>query len=111
MNASALDLKRHPLDHLFAMITLPHAPWRSASPSLDSHGWRTYGKRAQTPRGENPRFLPLPDPAPLMAELAEQIIRQQWHRRHDRNPATRLLASNLIKTHVVMLRKWRKMDL
>jgi hypothetical protein len=46
-----------------------------------------------------------------MAELAKQIIRQQWPRRHDRNPATRLLATNLIKTHVVMLRQWRKRGL
>jgi len=93
------------------MIAQKHpAPRKTPSP-LMSHGWRTYGKSIQTRRGETPVALPQPDPAILMAELAKQIIRQQWIRRHDRNPATRLLATNLIKTHVVMLRQWRKRGL
>ncbi|MEX2579605.1 MAG: hypothetical protein WD342_11160 [Verrucomicrobiales bacterium] len=42
-----------------------------------------------------------------MAELAKQIIRQQWPKRHDPNPLARAQAISLIKTHVVMLRQWR----
>ncbi|MAS92786.1 MAG: hypothetical protein CMO55_06270 [Verrucomicrobiales bacterium] len=42
-----------------------------------------------------------------MAELAKQIIRQQWSKRHDENPTTRTQAISLIKTHIVMLRQWR----
>jgi len=43
-----------------------------------------------------------------MAEMAKQIIRQQWPRRHDPDPWVREQAISLIKTHVVMLRYWRK---
>lgn len=43
-----------------------------------------------------------------MAELAKQIIRQQWSKRHDDDPLTRAQAVSLIKTHVVMLRKWQR---
>lgn len=111
MAASSLSLERHSLDHLIAMITLMHTTPRNTQSSRERHGWQTYGKSTQTRRGETPASLPHPDPSILMAELAKQIIRQQWLRRHDRNPATRLLASNLIKTHVVMLRQWRKRGL
>ena len=93
------------------MTTLPSPDTRKASSAFNSHKWKTYGNSVHTRRGETPGSLPQPDPAILMAELAEQIIRQQWRRRHDRNPATRLLATNLIKTHVVMLRQWRKRDM
>lgn len=48
-----------------------------------------------------------------MAELAEQIIRQQWPLRHHPDKLVRNQAISLIKTHVVMIRKWRvsKVDL
>lgn len=42
-----------------------------------------------------------------MAKLAEEIIRQQWPLRHHRDPLLRSQARTLIRTHVVMLRKWR----
>ena len=42
-----------------------------------------------------------------MAELAKEIIRQQWPLRHHRDPRLRSQARSLIRTHVVMLRKWR----
>jgi hypothetical protein len=44
---------------------------------------------------------------PAMAKLAEEIIRQQWPLRHHRDPLLRSQARSLIRTHVVMLRKWR----
>jgi len=43
---------------------------------------------------------------PATAELAKQIIRQQWPKRHHPDPATREQALTLIKTHVLMLRRW-----
>lgn len=42
-----------------------------------------------------------------MAELARQIIRQQWPKRHDPDPGIRSQALSLIKTHIIMLRRWR----
>lgn len=44
----------------------------------------------------------------VMAELAAEIIRQQWPLRHHRDPRLRSQAKTLIRTHVVMLRKWRE---
>lgn len=41
-----------------------------------------------------------------MAELARQIIRQQWAKRHDADPLKRVQAVNLIKTHIEMIRRW-----
>ena len=46
-------------------------------------------------------------PKPDMAELAKEIIRQPWPLRHHRDPRLRAQARSLIRTHVVMLRKWR----
>jgi hypothetical protein len=43
-----------------------------------------------------------------MAELARQIIKQQWSKRHDPDPGIRAQAVSLIKTHVVMIRSWEK---
>ncbi|MCG8600449.1 MAG: hypothetical protein MI807_09940 [Verrucomicrobiales bacterium] len=43
-----------------------------------------------------------------MAELAKQIIRQQWSKRHDPDPGIRAQAVSLIKTHIVMIRSWEK---
>lgn len=41
-----------------------------------------------------------------MVELARQIIRQQWAKRHDSDPRIRAQAISLIKTHIVMIRSW-----
>lgn len=43
-----------------------------------------------------------------MAELAKQIIKQQWEKRHDPDPGIRNQAVSLIKTHVVMIRSWER---
>ncbi len=43
-----------------------------------------------------------------MAEKAKIIIRQHWTKRHDPDPITRQHARNLVKTHIIMLRKWDK---
>ena len=43
-----------------------------------------------------------------MAELARQIIRQQWPLRHHPEARLRDQARSLIRTHVLMLREWRK---
>ncbi|MDF1739496.1 MAG: hypothetical protein P1U86_10090 [Verrucomicrobiales bacterium] len=42
-----------------------------------------------------------------MAELAKQIIRQQWSKRHHPDDNMRSQAVTLIKAHIVMLRKWQ----
>lgn len=42
-----------------------------------------------------------------MAELARQIIRQQWPNRHHPDPVRRTQARTLIRTHAFMLRQWR----
>ena len=47
-------------------------------------------------------------PARKMAEMAKEIIRQYWTKRHDPNPRIREQAVNLVKTHIVMLRKWEQ---
>lgn len=44
---------------------------------------------------------------PRMSEMARQIIRQHWHRRHDPDPLVRERALTLVKAHVILLRKWR----
>jgi len=44
-----------------------------------------------------------------MAELAKEIIRQQWKNRHHPDANMRSQALTLIKTHVVMLRKWQEL--
>ncbi|MCH1408545.1 MAG: hypothetical protein L7V87_05900 [Verrucomicrobiales bacterium] len=43
-----------------------------------------------------------------MAELARQIIKQQWSKRHDPDPGIQAQAVDLIKPHVVMIRSWEK---
>lgn len=45
-----------------------------------------------------------------MAELAKQIIRQQWAKRHDPDPGIRQQAVSLIKTHIVMIRRWDRSE-
>lgn len=42
-----------------------------------------------------------------MSELAKQIIRQQWPLRHHADPRQRGQARSLIRTHVILLRKWQ----
>jgi len=42
-----------------------------------------------------------------MSELAREIIRQQWPKRHDRDETIRRQATSLIYTHIEMIRKWR----
>lgn len=42
-----------------------------------------------------------------MAELAKQIIRQQWPLRHHADPLCRAQAKTLIRTHVILLRQWQ----
>ena len=44
-----------------------------------------------------------------MAELAKQIIRQQWGKRHHPDANVRSQAVTLIKAHIVMLRKWQNL--
>ncbi len=46
-----------------------------------------------------------------MAELARQIIRQQWHLRNHPDPRRRGQARSLIRTHVILLRDWRELPL
>ena len=41
--------------------------------------------------------------------LAKEIINQYWSHRNDRDPAIRMQAQTLIRSHVVMLRYWRKL--
>jgi len=43
-----------------------------------------------------------------MSNLAKQIIRQQWRKRHNANPDIRRQASSLILAHVLLLRQWRR---
>ncbi len=42
-----------------------------------------------------------------MAELAKQIIRQQWPLRHHADSLCRAQAKTLIRTHVILLRQWQ----
>lgn len=41
-----------------------------------------------------------------MSEMARQIIRQQWPKRHHPDPRVRAQAISLVKTHVILLRQW-----
>ena len=45
-------------------------------------------------------------PSLAMAELARQIIRQQWPLRNHSDTLRRAQARSLIRAHVVLLRKW-----
>jgi hypothetical protein len=42
-----------------------------------------------------------------MAELARALIRQQWPLRHHADPIRRAQARTLIRTHILLLRKWQ----
>lgn len=50
------------------------------------------------------------NPAPAtnedMSIVAKSIIQQQWGQRHNPDPGTRKRARSLIKTHLILLRKW-----
>ncbi len=79
------------------MIPLPQAiPW--SCHILRSHD-KSHEGSVETAR--------LPIPAP-MAELAKQIIRQQWPLRHHADPLRRAQARTLIRTHVILLRQWQE---
>ncbi len=54
-------------------------------------------------RASSPKF----PKALLMAELAKEIIRQQWPLRHHADPLRRAQARTLIRTHILLLRTWR----
>lgn len=41
-----------------------------------------------------------------MSEVARQIIREQWTKRHDPSPLVRRQAKSLIRTHIHLLRGW-----
>lgn len=60
-----------------------------------------------SPRGNQMigEWLPSPEIRP-MAELARKIIRQQWPLRNHADPLRRAQARSLIRTHVLLLRKW-----
>lgn len=51
---------------------------------------------------------PVPPSSFAMAELARQIIRQQWPLRNHPDTLRRAQARSLIRAHVMLLRKWRE---
>lgn len=80
------------------MTTLP-----DSTPELHRHGKRTRGKHHGSA------------PAPAanrktesMAELAKEIIRQQWPMRHHPDPLRRAQSRTLIRAHIHLLRLWQE---
>jgi hypothetical protein len=78
------------------MISLPEAPSRLR------HTGRIHlnGMRESVPP------LPVSPSSSAMAELARQIIRQQWPLRNHPDTLRRAQARSLIRAHVMLLRKW-----
>lgn len=77
-------------------------------PSLSSEASAKKAPGRMTRFEVETKYLPFTEnDSPNMTELAEQIIREQWSRRNDPNPAIRQQARSLIKTHIFLLRGWR----